>query len=35
MKSLPILKNDPWLEPFADAIIGRHEDALHKETELD
>lgn len=34
MKSLPILKNDPWLEPFADAIIGRHEDALRKETEL-
>lgn len=34
MKSLPILKNDPWLEPFADAIIGRHEDAVRKEMEL-
>ncbi len=35
MKTIPdtdrkpeILRSDPWLEPFAAAIIGRHEDAL-------
>lgn len=33
-KILPILKNDPWLEPFADAINGRHEDALRVERRL-
>ena len=33
-KQLTILKNDPWLKPFADAIIGRHESALKKEEEL-
>lgn len=33
-KKLAILKNDPWLEPFADAINGRHEDAVRKESEL-
>jgi len=27
-KSLSIIKNDPWLEPFADAIRGRHDDVL-------
>ena len=31
---LPIIKNDPWLEPFADAIEGRHEDAVRKRAEL-
>ena len=31
---LPILKNDPWLEPYADAINGRHEDAIRKRKEL-
>ena len=25
---------DPWLEPFADAITGRHQYALNKEAEL-
>ncbi|MDE7124931.1 MAG: 1,4-alpha-glucan-branching enzyme, partial [Muribaculaceae bacterium] len=34
MTPLPILKNDPWLEPFADAIIGRHKDVIYKEQEL-
>ena len=33
-KQLAILKNDPWLEPYADAIIGRHQSALQKEQEL-
>ncbi|MBP5560743.1 MAG: alpha amylase C-terminal domain-containing protein [Muribaculaceae bacterium] len=31
---LPLIKDDPWLEPFADAINGRHEDFLRKEAEL-
>ncbi len=26
-KQLAILRNDPWLEPFAEAIVGRHKDA--------
>ncbi len=33
-KQLAILKNDAWLEPYADAIIGRHNDAINKEKEL-
>ncbi len=33
-KTLNIIKNDPWLEPYSAAIIGRHEDALRKEQEL-
>lgn len=33
-KVLNILKNDPWLEPYADAITGRHEDAVRREKEL-
>ncbi len=33
-KTLPIIKNDPWLRPFAGAIEGRHEDAIRKEAEL-
>ena len=33
-KTLNILKNDPWLEPYAEAIAGRHEDVLRKEAEL-
>ncbi len=32
--TLAIIKNDPWLEPFAPAIEGRHQDALRKEAEL-
>ena len=31
---LPIIKNDPWLEPFSDAIEGRHNEALRKEADL-
>ena len=31
---LPIIKNDPWLEPFADAINGRHADAINVEKRL-
>ena len=34
MKQLTILKNDPWLEPYADAIVGRYNDAINKEKEL-
>ena len=33
-KTLNILKNDPWLEPYAGAIVGRHNDAVNKEIEL-
>ena len=33
-KLLPIIKNDPWLKPFATAIEGRHRDAITKEAEL-
>ena len=34
MATLSIIKNDPWLEPYADAIEGRHQDAVNKEKEL-
>lgn len=30
-KTLNLIKNDPWLEPFADAIAGRHQFVLDKE----
>ena len=33
-KILNILKNDPWLKPYASAIIGRYNEALEKELEL-
>ena len=33
-KQLGILRDDPWLEPFAAAIEGRHEDVLRKKEEL-
>ncbi|MDE6396297.1 MAG: hypothetical protein K2K84_03405, partial [Muribaculaceae bacterium] len=33
-KVLNIIKNDPWLEPYADAITGRHQDAVNREKEL-
>ena len=33
-KTLAILHDDPWLEPFAPAIEGRHEDAVRKLSEL-
>ena len=34
MKKLAIYRNDPWLEPYAPAIEGRHADVLRKEAEL-
>ncbi len=36
MKStvLNIIKNDPWLEPFGEAVNGRYQHALQKEAEL-
>lgn len=34
MKTLSLIKNDPWLEPYADAIVGRHNDVVKKEKEL-
>lgn len=34
MKPLNIIKNDPWLEPYAEAITGRYQDAVNKEIEL-
>lgn len=33
-KKLAILRDDPWLEPYADAIEGRHEDVIRKLQEL-
>ena len=33
-KKLPILKNDPWLEPYSYVIEGRHNDVMAKEAEL-
>ena len=33
-KTLNLIKNDPWLEPYAEAITGRHEYAMYKEAEL-
>ena len=31
---LNLIKNDPWLEPYSEAIEGRHADAVRKEREL-
>ena len=33
-RELGILRNDPWLEPYAAAIRGRHQDALRRDMEL-
>lgn len=33
-ETLNIIKNDPWLEPYAAAITGRHEHVIAKEKEL-
>lgn len=33
-RKLGLLKNDPWLAPYADAIEGRHQDVLRKLAEL-
>lgn len=32
--TLKLIKNDPWLEPFKDLIIGRYNNVLNKEAEL-
>lgn len=34
MKKLNILRNDPWLEPYSDAIEGRHNDVKRKLKDL-
>ena len=34
METLNLIKNDPWLEPYTDAINGRHEHFLYKEKQL-
>ena len=34
MKTLPLIKSDPWLKPFKDAIQGRHQFALDTEKAL-
>ena len=34
LPKLKLIENDPWLEPFAEAIEGRHNNALKKEKEL-
>ena len=34
METLNLIKNDPWLEPYADAINGRHDHFLYKEKQL-
>ena len=33
-KNLAIITDDPWLEPYSDAINGRHQDAVNKIAEL-
>ena len=33
-KQLAILRDDPWLGPYAPAIEGRHQDVLNKLEEL-
>ena len=33
-KTLKLIQNDPWLEPYEGAITGRHQHALDKEKEL-
>ena len=30
METLNLIKNDPWLEPFADAINGRHQQTYKR-----
>lgn len=34
MKTLNLIKNDPWLEPFEEAISGRHQHVIDKINEL-
>ena len=32
-RKLAVIRHDPWLEQYADAINGRHEAAIRKERE--
>ena len=34
VEKIGLVKNDPWLEPYEGAIVGRHEHALYKLNEL-
>ena len=34
LPKLGLIANDPWLEPFSDAIEGRHESVKNKINEL-
>ena len=34
MDSLNLIKNDPWLEPYKDAIEGRYQYVVNKEKSL-
>ena len=34
METLNLIKNDSWLEPYSEAINGRHQHAIDKEKEL-
>ena len=34
MESLNLIKNDPWLEPYKEAIVGRYQYAVGKENSL-
>ena len=34
MKTLKLIKNDPWLAPYKQAIEGRHNRAVEKISEL-
>ena len=33
-KTLKIIKDDPWLKPYSEAILGRYNEAIRKENEL-
>lgn len=33
-KTINLIKNDPWLEPYKDAITGRHQFTVKKASEL-
>ena len=33
-KTLDILRNDPWLKPYSEAIEGRHQDVINHEKQL-
>jgi 1,4-alpha-glucan branching enzyme len=33
-KTLQLIQDDPWLEPYSDAVEGRHNSAVRKEKEL-